>query len=426
MNYPIPLYRDHHALEKYPEGGHAGLWYDKFVQGWHTFLKDEEKKAGRPLSFSSYETGRGKEKKKVSPASEWVQTLSGKQVGHEAVAGFAVRQRQLVEAEGGISRVFATDWHFVTGLGNNHPVENGFAWHPTLGVPYLTGAAVKGLLRGWCEAWAEDFSEEDLLKWFGDTDQTGAMIFFDAVPTKAVTLKADIMTPHYGDWYEKGGEPRKKDGSNVPADWHDPNPIPFLVVAKGATFQFSIARRAVPEAEAIDLARVMDELQEALEWLGAGAKTAAGYGRMVEDPQEKKRREFAEKLRAEEEAELQRQEEDRQAREEQERRAREAEEERLRELGAMPEHQRLLEEMHDSLGELAPRLALDHRAYGDLRGVINTVLNAAVNWGEKEREAALQWIISVLDQYGWRHPDFSPKKRKKWEKNMRGKLEGLK
>jgi CRISPR-associated protein Cmr6 len=32
-------------------------------------------------------------------------------------------------------------------------VENGFLWHPTLGVPYLPGAAVKGLVRAYVEHW---------------------------------------------------------------------------------------------------------------------------------------------------------------------------------------------------------------------------------------------------------------------------------
>ena len=34
----------------------------------------------------------------------------------------------------------------VTGMGNPHPLESGFTWHPTLGMPYLPGSAV-GLVR---------------------------------------------------------------------------------------------------------------------------------------------------------------------------------------------------------------------------------------------------------------------------------------
>ena len=43
--------------------------------------------------------------------------------------------------------VFTTDGRFVTGTGRSHSVENGFAWHPTLGTPYLSGSSVKGMIR---------------------------------------------------------------------------------------------------------------------------------------------------------------------------------------------------------------------------------------------------------------------------------------
>ncbi len=38
-----------------------------------------------------------------------------------------------------------------TGLGNPHPVENGFAFLPPYGIPYLSGSSVKGVLRRACE-----------------------------------------------------------------------------------------------------------------------------------------------------------------------------------------------------------------------------------------------------------------------------------
>ncbi|MDQ7002600.1 MAG: type III-B CRISPR module RAMP protein Cmr6, partial [Ghiorsea sp.] len=177
------------------------------------------------------------------------------------------------------------DWHFVTGMGNNHPIENGFAWHPSLGVPYLTGAAVKGMVRAWCEVW-KGFDQTQLNAWFGNADQSGSLIFFDAIPIHPVQLKADIMTPHYNQWYAKGDEASINDGSNVPADWHDPVPVPFLVVEKDQSFQFGIAKRPGFDG---DISDVLIALQEALQWLGAGAKTAAGYGRMHRNEVEEKK-----------------------------------------------------------------------------------------------------------------------------------------
>ena len=108
----------------------------------------------------------------------------------------------------------------------------------------------------------------------------GELIFFDALPIGWVQLKADVMTPHYGKWYENGDKSPEQDGSNVPADWHNPVPVPFLVVAPGQAFQFSVATRP---GSGIVVDDVVKELKSALASLGAGAKTAAGYGRMEVD-----------------------------------------------------------------------------------------------------------------------------------------------
>jgi len=260
----LPLYSEaqcYMGKKKVPDSAHAGLWYDRFFNCYNknwTVPKDEKGKLG------------------------WINTVTKEKVGDDGqLKAFCRRQQTLLEASGGQSLVMRTDWHFVTGMGNNHPVENGFAWHHTLGVPYLTGAAVKGMVRAWCEVWEED--DIDIKEWFGDTEQSGELIFFDAVPTVPVKLKADIMTPHYGKWYAEG-ESRPNRSDTVPADWYDPVPVPFLVVDKGASFQFSVAKRAGSD---IDLCAATKALGDALQWLGAGAKTATGYGRFVENEGEK-------------------------------------------------------------------------------------------------------------------------------------------
>ena len=69
----------------------------------------------------------------------------------------------------------------------------------------------------------------------------------------------------------------------VPADWHNPVPIPFLVVKEGG-FLFSIApRNSLDEEAKAGLPDVMLALSNALDYMGAGAKTATGYGRMLGD-----------------------------------------------------------------------------------------------------------------------------------------------
>ncbi|MFB6261841.1 MAG: type III-B CRISPR module RAMP protein Cmr6 [Thiohalorhabdaceae bacterium] len=118
----------------------------------------------------------------------------------------------------------------------------------------------------------------------------GDLIFFEALPVKPPRLQTDIMTPHMGKWYEAGGQVKnpwdEKEAERVPGDWHAPVPIPFLTVEQ-ATFQVAVAPRPRSEAGAGDVEAALDKLAEALAWLGAGGKTAVGYGHMVPDPQQR-------------------------------------------------------------------------------------------------------------------------------------------
>ena len=227
----------------------------------------------------------------------------------QQVRAFAVRQRVLCEAVGGRCMTLTTEAPLVTGTGLSHPVENGFTFHPTLGLPYLPAAGVKGLLRAWTEVWAGLSDEERCERvalWFGTAkgdegpqeDAAGALVFFDAVPADRVALECDVLTPHMGDWYEKGDRLSAQNFATVaPGDWHSPVPSPFLVLKKGAKFQFGIAPRltgntAHDAAARAAVAPALEALKAALEWIGAGAKTAAGYGRMI-DKEEQQRQSLA-------------------------------------------------------------------------------------------------------------------------------------
>src|SRR5690625_3756282 len=49
---------------------------------------------------------------------------------------------------------------FTTGLGNEHPLENGFAFLNPYGLPYLPGSGVKGVLRqAACELASGDWGD---------------------------------------------------------------------------------------------------------------------------------------------------------------------------------------------------------------------------------------------------------------------------
>ncbi len=68
---------------------------------------------------------------------------------------------------------------FVTGLGNEHPLENGFAFLNPYGLPYLPGSSIKGVLRAAAEELAlglyEDSHGWDMLKvWYLFGLETGS------------------------------------------------------------------------------------------------------------------------------------------------------------------------------------------------------------------------------------------------------------
>jgi CRISPR-associated protein Cmr6 len=111
------------------------------------------------------------------------------------------------------------------------------------------------------------------------TEHRGNIIFFDAFPMTTPKIEADIMTPHYGDYY--GDSDNKK--NVAPTDTQSPIPIPFLTVAD-TKFQFIVGskKEGLLENTKIQEKTIAQWLKEALTEHGIGAKTAVGYGYMTE------------------------------------------------------------------------------------------------------------------------------------------------
>jgi CRISPR-associated protein Cmr6 len=158
----------------------------------------------------------------------------------------------------------------VVGLGAESVLETSIRLHRIYGFPIIPGSALKGLARAYAEL-VECKNENDPLfaKVFGKSPpdaEAGQVIFFDAIPANSASLKLelDVMNPHYGPYYQ---------GAQPPADYHNPVPVFFLTIGLGSEFLFAVA------SQNADLATKAKEwLKKALEEMGVGAKTVAGYG----------------------------------------------------------------------------------------------------------------------------------------------------
>lgn len=243
---------------------------------------------------------------------------------------------------------------FTTGLGNEHPLENGFAFLNPYGLPYLPGSGVKGVMRqaarelasgewgdtsGWSEAAhyvltrEEGGSRKPMLNKRGQPialsmldvlfgresadgeaeHVRGALTFWDVIPRiKGDSLMVEIMTPHQSHYYQGGAA--KGMGSTSPHESGQPNPIHFLTVPPGSGFAFHVQcdlahlRRLAPELAAADQWKnvLHSAFQHALAWCGFGAKTGVGYGAMTVNKHEEALREEAAKRQEAEQAERER------------------------------------------------------------------------------------------------------------------------
>jgi CRISPR-associated protein Cmr6 len=205
---------------------------------------------------------------------------------------------------------------FTTGLGNEHPLENGFAFLSPYGLPYLPGSGVKGVLRqaarelargewGETHGWSEEkthalqagkehiaLSVIDALFGLESSDGgtqhvRGALTFWDVIPQiEGDSLMVDIMTPHQSHYYQQ----KPFAGSSTPHDSGQPTPISFLTVPPGSGFTFHVTcdlahlKRLAPDLAEGDRWKALlnAAFKHAFEWLGFGAKTAVGYGAMRE------------------------------------------------------------------------------------------------------------------------------------------------
>lgn len=243
----------------------------------------------------------------------------------------AERYLNTVKDSKGIAFSMTLTERMAAGLGASHVLETGLTLERNTGLPYLPGSTVKGLARAWGlievaaqfnialedevskdesalnrlaeilmtskddaelvtginqllsaikgeASGAADQYVEFFRTIFGSQGNAGGVCFLDGIyyGDDEPLYTADVMTPHYVQYYTNNG-------SRAPSEDDNPNPVSFLTVEAGNTFAFGLLprHRAFTEKEyearnAVILAR--DWLINALAQLGAGSKTAAGYG----------------------------------------------------------------------------------------------------------------------------------------------------
>lgn len=354
---PLPLYKELQAPQNPGIDAHIGLWFERYFSAY-------------AADFSAVDEDTRK---------TWLKTCQRQQGNSDHLQGKAAQTLQRVRSFGGDARVYHCAGRFATGIGNAHPMENGFSWHPTLGMPYLPGSAVKGLVRAVIEtALDADKTEKDsLLKlWFGTAakddvaEQAGAFVFLDSLPTSPCEIKAEVLTPHMGKWYEKGGkDPLKAD--TMPGDWHSPVPVLWLA-ASNLKLQFAVMPR--PGAAPVAMDDLWQTLEYGLQNLGAGAKTAIGYGQFILST-------LAEQEQQQIERKLEKQSEIH------------AEDQRKKSLAAASEQQRQIIELSDYIATLPDKIPASDQRFAVLWQQISESIELISNSGSAEEKAQLLALI---------------------------------
>lgn len=174
-------------------------------------------------------------------------------------------------------------WRMGVGVGNRlNLYEIGLSLHGTYGSPIIPGSTIKGVTCAWARECGVDRDDPQRFGRIfglprmqaeekGQVDQTGGVaargcvVFFDALPLGGkVSVARDVVTPHQQPYYS--AVPKQ-----APGEHHQPIPSDFLVVDGGTFAVDFLGPQGDVSAAATWCATALDEL-------GVGAKTSAGYG----------------------------------------------------------------------------------------------------------------------------------------------------
>ncbi|RRR70863.1 MAG: type III-B CRISPR module RAMP protein Cmr6 [Candidatus Viridilinea halotolerans] len=247
---------------------HAGLWLDRLLPKQPA---QDEKLATETLHPHAQHIQEAARIREAASYQRFYERSAAALASIAQPTGYALR-----------SGIAAARGRIAVGLGSESVLENAITLHRIYGVPYIPGSALKGVAAAFAHQRLEDatwrrpdlvitreapVSAHEIL--FGSTRSAGYVTFYDALyepgsGQQGRMLAPDVLTVHHQDYYKGSATP--------PADWDSPTPIHFITAT--GSFRVTLAGPAAWLATAWQL------LALALDELGVGGKTAAGYGRM--------------------------------------------------------------------------------------------------------------------------------------------------
>jgi len=314
-----------HLSQAWQTADHLGLLLDKFTP----YAEYQYQERGQ--TYTGYRLG--PKNLKYNWLKDALETVARSSMVPAVLQAQRDRLVALVRAKGGWSGPFLTASPLIIGLGAGHVLETAITLDRNTGAPLIPGSVLKGLTRtvglvsvaesfslpgiDWLahdddengpppklvrlEQWIvafEDLGTPDALDClvdevleidpatisidkktlrlaadfravFGTTDHAGAIVFLDGLYAgdRLPKYHIDIMNPHFPKYYT---------GDSPPSDDQNPVPVPYLTVAAGQLFVFSILPRTPDAAPLVKRAGAW--LIRGLKEFGVGAKTAQGYG----------------------------------------------------------------------------------------------------------------------------------------------------
>ena len=244
------------------QNSHPGLALDKYVDSW----TDQ----GPPGDFSG---------RVQRPALETVVRIAATEPAGMNFSDLLARRKAFLAALAAQVCPCETAGPFTLHLARASALENaGVCLHPIYGFPFLPGSGIKGLARAFATLHAGN--DPLIPAVFGNVPGAkskeqcaGGIIFHDSWPAKWTGLVDDILNCHHKEYYQAADGP----GVPPPGDWDEPNMVSFLSIPSGVTFDFPLSKRRFDVPDEVLLA-ARQWLLGGLTILGAGAKTASGYG----------------------------------------------------------------------------------------------------------------------------------------------------